>query len=536
MRFFSKIADGIVRTLGPRTVLDVGCGKGFLVEALIARGVAATGIDISEYAISCVREDLRSLCRVGSVLELTKSEVDLVTCIEVLEHLPTDDVRRAVSCLTEASDTILFSSTPSGYVEVTHQSVLSTLEWIQIFQECGFFCDATYNASFITGYALLFRKDVHKRYSLGAAQAVVGSYRDGNRRAEHGRVLIIGGCDGGPFRYRCEHQAEQAELLHWRADRFHLASYRGAIEIEKYEILLLQRVAFSKQIANLVEAFRRRSKPVIFDTDDLVFDAQNVAEDPEYRHADRDRRGRYLEYTRSLAMTMSLCNGIIVATESLKEHSLRLFPEIPHWVNRNAVNDFMIAQSEVTRTPRVTMSTIRIGYFSGTATHERDFIECSDALRRLCEVDRNVRLTLMGRIDVPEVLMSVLERIDLIPYVHWRDLPSVIASVHINLAPLERHSRFTQCKSAVKFLEAGLMGVPTVASSVGAYALTIKNGINGWLCNTSDEWLSTLTNIVGDESERIRVGRVARQWVLENETTYARKQNLAAIFEQVMDK
>ena len=46
--FFNHIADELVRSLKPRTVLDVGCAIGFLVEAFWRRGVQAYGIDLSE--------------------------------------------------------------------------------------------------------------------------------------------------------------------------------------------------------------------------------------------------------------------------------------------------------------------------------------------------------------------------------------------------------------------------------------------------------------------------------------------------------
>src|SRR5271157_1680299 len=50
--FFAAMADEIARCLKPRKVLDAGCAKGFLVEALWARGIETWGIDISTHAIS----------------------------------------------------------------------------------------------------------------------------------------------------------------------------------------------------------------------------------------------------------------------------------------------------------------------------------------------------------------------------------------------------------------------------------------------------------------------------------------------------
>ena len=45
-KFFDNIAKEIKNKINPKTVLDVGCAKGFLVEKLRNRGIEAHGIDI----------------------------------------------------------------------------------------------------------------------------------------------------------------------------------------------------------------------------------------------------------------------------------------------------------------------------------------------------------------------------------------------------------------------------------------------------------------------------------------------------------
>jgi 2-polyprenyl-3-methyl-5-hydroxy-6-metoxy-1,4-benzoquinol methylase len=104
---FRGIADQIVRSLQPRRVFDAGCAKGFLVEALWERGVEAQGIDISEYAISQVRKDIQAFCLCASLTAPIEGRFDLVTCFEVLEHIPKAEERQILSNLT-AIDTILF--------------------------------------------------------------------------------------------------------------------------------------------------------------------------------------------------------------------------------------------------------------------------------------------------------------------------------------------------------------------------------------------------------------------------------------------
>ena len=114
--FFGTVAERIMEGIAPASALDVGCAMGFLVEALRARGVAAWGCDLSAFAISQVSADTAAFCRVlpiGAPLPTDwPPRFDLVTCIEVLEHLPAQEAAGAIAWLCGLADDILFSSTP----------------------------------------------------------------------------------------------------------------------------------------------------------------------------------------------------------------------------------------------------------------------------------------------------------------------------------------------------------------------------------------------------------------------------------------
>jgi len=153
--FFSNIAEQITRSLNPHRVLDAGCAMGMLVEAFWDRGVEAWGIDLSRYAISRVRPDMRMCCREASLIEPIEGRYDLITCIEVLEHMHEDEVRTAVANLTRVTDRILFSSTPDDFGERTHFTVRPPIYWLKLFAEFGFWPDLEYDASYITQHAML---------------------------------------------------------------------------------------------------------------------------------------------------------------------------------------------------------------------------------------------------------------------------------------------------------------------------------------------------------------------------------------------
>lgn len=152
------IAEEITKKLAPSRVLDIGCGKGFLVECLWDAGVEARGFDVSDYAISQVRPDIRSYCWVGSVADPIPDRYDLITCIEVLEHCSEEEIVTAVGNMTKATNTVLFSSTPFDLEEPTHQTVRPILYWINHFKNHSFYPDFGFDASFIMPHGILFRR------------------------------------------------------------------------------------------------------------------------------------------------------------------------------------------------------------------------------------------------------------------------------------------------------------------------------------------------------------------------------------------
>ena len=158
IKFFDKISENIIKTLQPRTVLDVGCAYGLLVETLRNRGVDAFGIDISEYAIQQVRNDLKEYCHVSSILQPLTNRYDLIVSIEVIEHIDEKNCDRVIKNLCLASDQILLATTPDDFDDPTHFNVQPPLYWVQRFSQYGFEPDITYDASFLTPYAILFKK------------------------------------------------------------------------------------------------------------------------------------------------------------------------------------------------------------------------------------------------------------------------------------------------------------------------------------------------------------------------------------------
>jgi hypothetical protein len=158
LSFFGGIADRIISDIRPARVLDAGCAMGFLVETLRDRGVDATGIDLSSYAIEHVHEPIKPFCRLGSIAEPFTGRYDLIVSIEVVEHMPAREAERAIQNICEHTGDVLFSSTPYDYRETTHVNVHGPEYWAEQFARHGFYRDVDFDASFITDWAVRFRR------------------------------------------------------------------------------------------------------------------------------------------------------------------------------------------------------------------------------------------------------------------------------------------------------------------------------------------------------------------------------------------
>ena len=114
----TEYVAGRVRLPGAK-VVDVGCGGGLLSESLAERGADVLGIDASEEALEAAREhlgwsalDIEYRATTAEALaESRPGHFDLVTCMELVEHVP-DGAALVAACarLARPGGTVVFST------------------------------------------------------------------------------------------------------------------------------------------------------------------------------------------------------------------------------------------------------------------------------------------------------------------------------------------------------------------------------------------------------------------------------------------
>jgi glycosyltransferase involved in cell wall biosynthesis len=343
---------------------------------------------------------------------------------------------------------------------------------------------------------------------------------------------------GGATRYRVHHQIEQAALAGFEPVAAPLSDTRGLYDLADADLLYLHRVPLTSRSLPLLFAARGLRVPVVFDSDDLVWDEAERQFNHLDAHYDAAAVADILKTARRLALTMRRADALVLATPHLARLAAGRFPQ-PTYVNANAVSAAMVAAAEqayVRRGARPADDAVTIGYFCGTArAHDEDFALVAPVLRVLLDQQPRLRLRCYGGLRVPDALSALgPERVELRPAVPWDELLAHVAAVDIAIAPLIDNPQ-RRAKSAVKVLEAALVGVPTVAQRLDPYEAAVEHGVTGFLAAGPAEWHAALQALVSSPEARRSIGEAARAAVLAEHTTARRSAGFAAIVNSVLE-
>ncbi|WP_182111771.1 glycosyltransferase [Actinotalea sp. JY-7876] len=330
-----------------------------------------------------------------------------------------------------------------------------------------------------------------------------------------GRVLVVVGIRGAALRYRGHLPAEALRLHGVHADVRH---YRDPSIVDlaaEADAVVLYRVPATSQVVDLVAGVRARPRPVpvLFDIDDLIFDPDLRGQVHGLDVLSQDEQELWWRGVARYRTTMELCDAYVGSTEELCAHATRTTGLTAfRFANGVGADLARLSEREIARDR--TPGPLRIGYFSGTNTHDADWAVIEPAVVEVLAAHPGVELWLGGFLTTGPALEPFAARVRRLPMLPWTELPGRLRQVDVNLAPLVLGSRFNEAKSAIKWLEAALTETPTVASPTQPFAEAIEDGRTGILASTHEEWVDGLTRLLDDALLRRRIGAAARREAL----------------------
>ena len=260
------------------------------------------------------------------------------------------------------------------------------------------------------------------------------------------------------------------------------------------DILFGQKIHSQLDFAFLVIMFARfLGMKFIFDFDDAIFD-------------------RPLWRTKSL---IRFASQVIVGGEYLKQYAVQFNPNVT--VIPTSYDPTIYDITQYTKNPHP--SAVTIGWI-GYGTHHRENLSLLvEPFRKLASRFplRFVCIGVLGDQAIIDMFSTIdkldFVRVDAIEWVDERIAASEIYQFDIGVMPLLDTVR-AQGSCGGKALQYMLLSVPTVASPVGEIQHFIKDGVNGYIAKSQDEWTDKLAILIKDEQTRQNVGSAGRQTIL----------------------
>lgn len=316
-------------------------------------------------------------------------------------------------------------------------------------------------------------------------------------------LFVINGYDLATQNYRVHNFFQPLMAYGWNIKV--IKDRNALLEIDnKWDIIVFNRIAAGEQMIEAQINYRKNGGILIHDIDDLIFNPDKAKLQDSFIKRDKQGQDARLAAMEKIKASVLASDLVTVTTQALADQ-----------VNEFGKRSFVIPNSLQTNMPLASdkeTDLINICYLSGTATHDKDFEECEQALIQVLRENENVVLNIVGELALAEELenSSQLVRHEFMSHIN---MLIFLSSMDINLAPLELNNEFTECKSELKIFEAAFYGVPTVASATAAFTATIEDSVNGFIASNKEQWYTALTALVESNEYREKIGLHAKETI-----------------------
>ena len=334
-------------------------------------------------------------------------------------------------------------------------------------------------------------------------------------------------------KYRVDQKVEMLKAVGYEADVISWTEYNKARNLlQLASLVFFYRVPAEESVLSLVNECHRLNLKTIFDVDDLIFDEALLKTNINIQNLPKNIQAQVFSGAKTYKKAMSSMDYCSASTPVLAEYMTK-HSEHESFIIPNALDSELLELSKIDK-PFKDNEIITIVYGSGTSTHDIDFQEVAPALFTVLSKYPHVRLVIHGTLTLPENFKTLKTQIKEIPFMESSQYYQALNGYDINIAPLEA-SIFNDAKSNIKYLEASIFKLPTIASNVAEYKAAIQNGQNGYLASNEQEWIQAFETLIASQPLREEIGTNAYDTVVEHYTVeIIAKQNLLPIVKKLI--
>ena len=293
-------------------------------------------------------------------------------------------------------------------------------------------------------------------------------------------------------------------------DRVAYAARIGA-DLVWADVVFLQKAFPPPKVMRLIRA---SGKPVVFDLDDTIWSENTSLR--EHRDEGREAKGK-----RFLEAIGRECDLVIAGNDYLASI---VVPSNPRVVVLPTVLDTDLWCPGAGRESDI----VTIGWI-GTRDNLY-YLKALDPVFRALGKSRNGRVVLKIICDRPyEVAGGEIEVVN----EKWalKTEVELLASCDIGIMPLT-DDEWTRGKCGFKVIQYMAMGMPAVASAVGANREIVDDAINGFLVSSVREWFERLSQLIESRDLRDTIGRAARAKIVAQYSVRGATERFVSVLEQ----
>ena len=511
-------------------ILDVGCSSGYVGEYLRTLGHYVTGLDITPDAIAIARDylDEAHCAKVEDFLDQCPDRrYDIIIFGDVLEHVTNaEEVLQRAALALKPNGRVIASIPNIAHVAI--RAMLLAGRWD--YSELGlldrdhlrFFTKESIYALFdSSGYEIYNSAttnlpveivaqmcnltldercvEIAKEVSHGDDTATTFQYVVAAKLQPYMPrvVCVVPSFDNALFTLRIQRPLGNWSRRFKGSVRYRTFGTVGSNDLQWGDLFVFQRHV-SDYSLHLMRALKAHGKRVVFEIDDLLTDIPDFL---NHHRADESAQRYLIEAIR-------LANIVTTTTSRLAKELKKLNPNVINVPNCiDSLPDPRKAHNLSTDSP-VTLL---------VASSDKVLVDMliKPLKQMLDKYEKKIKLIVIGPISASISQAGLqFEEYPILSYEKFNHLIQTQSNA-IGLIPLDG-SKFSSCKSPIKFFDYSAAQIPCICSNVPPYSDYVQNNVTGILVdNSPTAWAAAIESLVTDPDLRIKLSDAARQHVVE---------------------